>query len=53
MAYPVIPILWLLVWLIGKVVRSRREKVRATSAPSRSRGVPWFEKRLKIGRAHV
>ncbi|HSF42485.1 MAG TPA: hypothetical protein VLT87_21960 [Thermoanaerobaculia bacterium] len=46
MAYPVIPIVWLLAWLIGKVVRARREKVRAASAPSRSRGVPWFEKHL-------
>lgn len=38
MAYPVIPILWIVFWLIGKVVRARQEKVRAKSAPSRSRG---------------
>lgn len=46
MAYPVIPILWLVIWLIGKVVRARRAKVRATSAPPRSSGGPWFEKRF-------
>lgn len=46
MAYPVLPIVWLVSWLAGKVVRARREKVRKTSAPPRSMGSPWFDRSL-------
>lgn len=46
MAYPVFPIVWLVSWLVGKVIRARQEKVQKASAPPRSMGSPWFDRSL-------
>ena len=46
MATPIVPIIWLLIWVFRKLAESRQEKIQATSAPSRSQGGSVFQRKL-------